>query len=68
MATTPPGGTAIPLVLSNVSPIQGFGRLMRRPEPIVNAHNDSEHLFCRPTGARSTIRTLPVGDQQQIRC
>ena len=41
---------------------------MRRPEPILNAHNDSEQLFCRAAGARSTIRTLPVGDQQQIRC
>jgi hypothetical protein len=39
---------------------------MRRSEPIVDAHNDTEHLFCRATGAPSTI-WAPMSDQQQIR-
>jgi hypothetical protein len=38
---------------------------MRRPEPILNAHNDTEHLFCRD---RRPIDDpgAAVGDQQQI--
>jgi hypothetical protein len=38
---------------------------MRRPEPILNAYNGTEHLFCRD---RPPIDDpgAAVGDQQQI--